>query len=430
MKTTTINLFIIFTFLFLSKFFFIFLDLNKNLIRDSALYYNISTHLIQDKSYSADLNSEYFGNPVKDNIFAKKDEITAQVPPGYPFFITIIRFCFGDKKLFIILFQILLEVLAFFYMYTTLKESLPQKQLLIFFIMLIAYYPITKFSNLILTESLFMSMTIITLMYYISNIDTKNLKNMLIYGLFAGITSLIRPTPLPLFIIFPFTAELIYKKDKFFFHKKFLLKYFCLLIVIGVILSPWIIRNYNHYERVIPSSTLGGLSLLFTTSERVGGMTGSFLPKVRESEKLNNYFKQNNLNIEENSLNEAELDHYFKQIGIEQLKKNPINYLKNIIVNFSRFWTNLPNKGASLGSYLIALINITMLSLIFVNLKSILRNTKLKLFLIPIIYFTGVHTFIGNSSYRYNLSVMPFVILLSSYSFNILKVKYIDGYKI
>lgn len=390
-------------------------NMDPNLLqKDAALYYNISSNLINNRKYAADLHLPNFGNPVKDNIYAKQTKLTAQVPPGYPAFLTVVRFLFNDHLFFIYLSQILLELMSHLIMFFVLKRFYSSKVGFYYLILSVLFLPIGIFSTKILTESIFITLITIYVSLIIYFINTQEKKWIYFNGILAGIASLIRPTPLPLFLFLPIIIWLFYHSNGFL-KFRLLFPYY---LSIGLILFPWGYRNYLIFEKPVVTSTLGGLSLFFVSSEREGGLTGNFLPKIRENSSLTSYFEVNNINVNKYSLSEVELDYYFREIGIKNIVNNPKNYLLNVIINFTRFWFNLPFRQHSFFTLIYALFILFALNYIVIRSKFLFKFNIVKILLIFPAFFSIVHSLIGNTSYRYALPILPIIFVLISFAYS------------
>lgn len=202
---------------------------------DSAYYVNLAERLYQTGSYTSDYGFK-----------------TAFWPAGLPAYLTFMRFVSEDYLLLVKFLNIFFYLTFIVVMYRLFSEQLSKKALVVFLIFF-SFFPNNLFSaNVILTDYPF------ALLVWISIFITIKypLRKAVIVGILLAFSSYLRPVGL----LLPFLIILYYFKT---YGIKPSLKYSgILLAVFFLILSPWIIRNYQVFHSIVPVSTNGGFNFL------------------------------------------------------------------------------------------------------------------------------------------------------------------------
>jgi 4-amino-4-deoxy-L-arabinose transferase-like glycosyltransferase len=193
-------------------------------------------------------------------------------PPLYPLFLASIYSIFGYdhtpvKYIQAILhgFTAMLTFVIGFYCFGRITGLLAASYISV-------YEPFLYINTLILSEPLFITLTLLTL-YFVIMILNRGEKSIyaVLLGFISGIATLCR-TALAPFILILFPLLLFIKKltDKKIDLKQYgkivsnnswlslLKKYLLTLVIFFITLSPWAIRNYNVHGRFLITDTHGG----------------------------------------------------------------------------------------------------------------------------------------------------------------------------
>jgi len=217
--------------------------------------------------------------------------------PGYPFFVFLLRYLF-DNLIFVIIFQNLIGIFTLFLSYNLFKLISKKYSLHLTFLFSINLNVIL-YQNLILTEAIFITFFIILIYFFLKLIKKKNIKNLIFFSLFVGITSLIRPQ---LYYIYPFIFLLIFVVLETSIYKKF--GYFLIFFLISKsFILVWEYRNYKTYD-----------SSFFVIAKEIN-LTGYYLPLFDQYEKKMNFIEAKKERIKD-------WNHY--------LEKNLSNETKNL----------------------------------------------------------------------------------------------------
>ena len=178
--------------------------------------------------------------------------------PGYPFFISIIYFISGNYVSHVLLVQIFLNLISIVLLYKIGKELFSEKAGFIAAVLFSMDLHHIIFIYYILTETIYTTIFLLALFFFIKAIKTNQLKFFLFTGILYGISALVRPiSQFYIFCVFAFTL-LYYLKT----WKKGIRFSFILLIGYFVAIAPWCARNYNEYGH-FALSNIKGYNLLF-----------------------------------------------------------------------------------------------------------------------------------------------------------------------
>ena len=258
------------------------------------------------------------------------------------------------------------------------------------------FYPFFIFySTLFLSETLFLFF--ITLIFYLV-VKERN-QNTVIISVVVGITHLVRPTFLYFYPILLLVLG---------YFRKMSIKFIVLnSLVFLLIVSPWVIRNYQKLDVFLLTTTSSGQVLWEANNpwNTTGGVSLSY-------DKSLSYLKE----IPEFD-NEYETDNYKKQKAIEFISNNPKQFVKNSWKKFKRFWNLRPNSEQHQAD-IYKIVSMTSFGpvLLFFLVWLVLPGTINRYTLaIPLFvcYYTVIHL-VTVSSIRYRLPIEPLMIACAS----------------
>ncbi|MBI4722121.1 MAG: glycosyltransferase family 39 protein [Candidatus Stahlbacteria bacterium] len=215
--------------------------------------------------------------------------------PGYPLFIASIYAMFGIKEWIVMLIQVFLSALSIYFIYLIGRKSWGELSCIISAALFSIDCTSILFSSLFMSETLFVFLLLLGTWAF--------LKQNRFSGLMFGISALIRPIALYLFI------------PLVFLHRKLKAKIIFLFLFFLPIL-PWMVRNYIVYQSPMISS-LQGFNLLFLNASLLESEeTGLDIEEVQA--KFSNKLP--------NSNNPLELASCAQKMGIDRILKSPIRY--------------------------------------------------------------------------------------------------------
>lgn len=230
--------------------FLILILVQTNPISDSLYYIKQAERLYTSGSYTSE-----------------KGFLSAFWPIGLPALIVLFKHLFSDGIYAVKILNILISSCLIFVLYDLLKDTLTKKQLFVF-LSIMTFYPNNLFSvNVVLTDLpfTFLLWLLILILY-------KKKKNYVGWsGIVLGMMCYLRATaillPIVIFLFFIVSEDL----------KKAIAKTAIISLIMIVTLSPWVIRNYNIFGKIIPVSTNGGFNFLMGNhANATGGLNFDF----------------------------------------------------------------------------------------------------------------------------------------------------------
>ena len=261
-----------------------------------------------------------------------------------------------------------------------------------------AVYPFFIFySSLILSETLFLFVFILFLSLLFDK-DSSGVSQ----GIWAGLMHLTKPI---FFYFFP-----VIWLWQYFFQKMPVRKIFTIALIMGILVSPWVIRNFLIFDELVINTASSGHILWEGNNpwNDTGGVSGTF----QNSDAW--------LNVVPDGLTELEEDQWKKDQAVTFIWENPAVFLETAEKKFLLLWNLWPNsvdyqnwvyKVMSVFSFgpilLFSLIGIWVL-------KENRREIALMVGLAG--YITLLHV-VTLGSIRYRLPLEPIMIVIASMTF-------------
>lgn len=209
-------------------------------------------------------NDPYTYNQLAKNIIEYKSFTYAEgLPPvslrtpGYPLFIALIYMLFGINPIIVILVQILLDSLIVILIFLITKNFLTLR-LSILTAFLYAIEPHASiFSLSMYSDTFFVFVLTLFAYFFIKHLYKEQYQTLILSAVLLAVANLIKPsgvfTPIIIIIILLFKFK---EKYKIFIYRSVLF-----ILTFILILSPWLIRNYNYFNKIF-LSTAGDYNLL------------------------------------------------------------------------------------------------------------------------------------------------------------------------
>jgi hypothetical protein len=333
----------------------------------------------------------------------------------YPFSILNLNIFYTVKT--ILLFQCVLSSLSVYYFYKFCLIFFEKKKSILAALIFL-FYPLNFYTSSLISSVTLQNLLFILFLYYLHFID-KN-KNYILFAVYAALLILIRGEFLLLYIIL-----LLY----FLFFSKYYKKVIFSFLITIIIISPYIIRNYQITKKITIVSSLG-YNLWKGNNEKTGidGVVADHIITKKYYEDKNNIFYSIYLETESiknklfysNQLYKYDyiIDQYYLKLALnnifEEPKKYFFLYLKKLFAYiFFNFDSNVKNYYNILSIMPEVLISIFSIFGVFKGLKHF-NNIKFIYF----IYFFYIF-FIPAFSIlpRYKLFILPFLIFFSLLNF-------------
>lgn len=277
-------------------------------------YYQLSEHIIEGYGFSR--KEPYEADSVRT--------------PLYPLFIVSLVKLFGSYKALFVA-QILLGALISLLSWKLARCFLGSSPWAYAVGLAVALEPMGAFlTGTILTETLFTSVFICTILLFLHFIQTKNAGTLALFAILLGIASLIKPTlqyvPLLCIIIF-FMIEHYRPTTRFFIYSGIV------IVLFVATLSPWIYRNMRTFGT--SNLVVQPISNMFTYLVPSTIALEQHIPF--EQAKSAFFEKTGAKDIDEINLGNQS---WYKARAIEELKKHPVGLVKSLGVTVYAFFFN------------------------------------------------------------------------------------------
>ncbi len=409
------NIFFLLLFCFYRLFFFFIFQHQTLSIVDEQQYNKLALCI---------LNSGEFG--------WRHGHLTAIRPPLYPVFLFLTYKLFGANNYNVVrVIQIFISLVSGYLVYWIGKRIFKDKNIAILSCLIFLFYPsLTIFNYLILTETLFIFLFLLSICFFVLSVDSCKIFNNYNYILFIilagiswGLSSLTRSVLYPLI---PFVGIFIF----FVFPRRKHGIIASILFIISVILtlSPWIIRNYRVFGHFVAVDTMGGLNLYMGNYEHT--------PLHRAWAAVDNppeiaWYRGHGKEL--HGLNEAEKQRWATKKAFEFILSHPGLTLIRSLIKIANFWQlertiiagmqkgyfpGLENRILQIFLSVFILLSyvfVAILGFIALIWRIFYKRTYFDIFILLLfLYFTGIHALVFGHS-RYHLPLIPFLCMYTAY---------------
>ncbi len=327
---------------------------------------------------------------------------SAFMPPLYAYVIFIIKYIFSSFINFvniILIFQILFSLIGT-YLFLRILQIKETQNVSFCTALIFSLIPINIYAT-VQISSISIQVFLLIYFFYILRLfsDHKKIsqKNLFIFSIISGLLILLRGE----FILF-YILTIIY----FFLYYVRNIRFFLMsLIITLLVISPYVIRNYYHFN-------------IFTITKSIGynllkGNNPNFKIEGNPS-FIDEKFNRENLSIKTDKNYEIKLDNFYKEKALEFIKKDPGFYLKNYFIKVISFLTFDPYSSYEKYFNLLHLAPKVVLSILsfFGGIISIKKKgflQYLSFYFFSNIFFFSIFFILP----RYSLILLPIQILLS-----------------
>jgi 4-amino-4-deoxy-L-arabinose transferase-like glycosyltransferase len=339
-------------------------------------------------------------------------------PIGYPFFLSLIYRLFGPSYLAVQFIQAVLSSLSSVMLFVLAAKYMGKRQALFTGWVSVIWLDFILYTRILLTETLFTFLTILLLfflfkVYHQLAADKKiRFYDLILAGVIIALAALVRPVLLFLPFGF-FLFYLVFIRQNI---KQLSLNLLLTLVGMSLVLSPWIMRNYSQYGKVILVSDKSTfINVYMGTNLNASGLYADDsmgLPLPQNDHEALALTKDYVLN------------HPFHFVGLT-LKKAVLFFSfypdgNGIKVDDTTKETLFFGKA---GKYIWAVfLNLQWIALVTFVIIALVRLEKeqfLAVYLAPIIFITYIFLIVTFSHYatRFRYPIMPTAILLASFGF-------------
>jgi 4-amino-4-deoxy-L-arabinose transferase-like glycosyltransferase len=279
------------------------------------------------------------------------------------------------------------------------------------------YPPFAMHTNAILTETLAVFVTILAISLFLDHATRRTTTALYLSALVSGVAALSRPILALLPVLF-FLSSFRSAEKRLLLLKHLVLR----CAVVGLVMSPWVLRNAVVFHSFIPSVTLGGFTFWGGTGPAdgrvVGGLVEAWAPKHVEPAVR--------------GLSELERDRWFYREGMRVVREDPARFLRVALRKLPRLWFNLAKDERSimtsktlgavgLGSTVLSRVSLVFaLGNLIAMILAVVGIVRLKppqvsvdLLLWLVLYFSLIHMAFF-AVFRYSLPVYAYLFCFSA----------------
>lgn len=393
------------TVFFIKKFdFLIGIILFSFLFRLITVYFFRDNHL--DNEWQILVNNLISYKSYSFYTFDNQIIPSAYMPPLYAFLIysvKIITFFEETNLVYSIIFlQILLSVYSVYLFYQINQSFFSQKLSLInsfiFSIVPLNIYSCGQISSI----NLQIFLSLLFLKFLILLIKKEEIRNIIFFSITSGLLILTRGEFLLIFILI--VLFILYRK-KIAFNS-----FIKILIIVLLIISPYVTRNYINFNQIFVVKSLG--YNLWKGNNELSQVEGYENLKKSEFNKL--YDEINNIN--KDKLYEIKRDKVFLEEAIYNITNNPLYYFKQFVKKFiSYYFIDIKSNYPSYYNFfhVIPIFLISLLS--FPGLFTFFKTNQFERKCLGLYIFLNIFIFsIFFILPRYKLIILPMQIILAS----------------
>lgn len=265
--------------------------------------------------------------------------------PLYPLYLSITYLLFGSKPWIPIFFQIILDCISCILLFRIIKKFTSVKTAFISSLFF-AFDPfLIFFSVTLLSETLFIILLITGTFFLSGAVQTHSKKlfyvNVIFAACFFGLATLVKPISFYLMIVIP--VFLLFVKRLNF--KPVLISAAVFVIVFGLCVLPWGIRNMNTFG-TLSLSTSGSFNLLVLyVSPFEAAVRNQPAEVVKQSllDEADILMVKDGLVISE--LNDFQKAKYWDKLSLNYIKNNYIKFIQYSFIGMIHSFGNLGTRG-------------------------------------------------------------------------------------
>jgi len=344
-----------------------------------------------------------------ENPFGGSQPFYALRGPIFPVFLLFNHLLFGNNFFLIKVMICLLNALTIFLIYDIAK-GIFEKKIGLFAAAISAVFPTFIYFSIVSAPDILATFLLaITISLLLRGSRNNSYLINAIGGIALGLTILCRSAYIA-FLPFVLFWQGFVASSSSRGRKSVIIFLFTLLTMM-----PWVVRNYRIMHAFIPLSTNGGWVFWSANNPYMNkGPRGQCMPT--EIENLKEKLKR---------MSEVEADSYLRQITFSYIRKNPLLYCQRALNRFGRFWALFPHKKYYSYSFWLGsgVIYIPLFLLAFVGALFAKEKQKdCSLFYFLFLSQTIVNM-VTRACIRYRLPIEPYLIILATFGFFVIRSK-------
>jgi 4-amino-4-deoxy-L-arabinose transferase-like glycosyltransferase len=281
------------------------------LLRFASVLFVHTPMISDDKDYD-----QLARSLVEGRGFVLDGQPTAYRTPGYPLIIAAVYAIVGESILAVKFLQAGVDILSCFLIFAIGKKLLGEDVGFLAAVLL-ALFPIQiLYVSLLMTETIFTCLLLCSIYLLVSEGDRSSLKTDIYFGVLIGVAGLVRPVA----ILLPLVVFL-YRRSLKIQWKENIRRLVLICLTVGIVLSPWVYRNYIQFGRLTITNSTG---INFWIGNHHGASGTFSLPQGNPLQPLPDDFKRSDVGI---------------KLGTQFIVQHPGEYLFLLAKKFEQFFS-------------------------------------------------------------------------------------------
>ena len=350
-----------------------------------------------------------YSMPRSVSIYPGSQPLYAWREPGFAFFLVPVFFLFGENYLVAKLLLALLGSLAVVLLYHLGRETFDSEKVGMAAALTALFLPeLIYWSGYLSPESLTVFILLPPILFLTRSVKNPSFFNVFLTGILLGVAALTRAQTILITPFLLFSYILVCRNKG-----RALRSAVSMLLFFGLVLSPWVVRNYAIFHQPVIIPTVTGEVLYIANNPGA----------LREINEPTAFFHGEDLFLFKGK-SELEICRWYRKEALKFILNRPGDYLKLVGNRFIRFWRLYPHLGTGIeGSlynifhfWLSLLTSGVIIILAFFGAVFSLKEWRRTLILITLVLSFSTLTILGRAAIRYRLPIMPYVILFAVYA--------------
>jgi hypothetical protein len=379
--------------------------LNQNTFASNNGIWAIASNLVNGRGYSG-CSADYFP------FCSSTNQATAMREP-LPVLLMAMAMLIYHSKYSGVILQSLLYLGTIAVIYAILKKEDIFTALLAAFLWTVSIPVLGEIANDSgeLAAAFFLSLG---LLFFLKGYNEQKTRDWIFSGIFMGMASLSRTVLLGVSISLGLVLLFKGLKDISRGSRKQLAPALLFLVVVGLVIAPWVVRNDIVFGTPVIGSSLTGYNV-FRMNSIVASEPFSphYVGSTDAYHALMQLIEKSNLTGTEN---EAQMQNFYMRAGLQIIAQHPLRYISLSLYRFMALWFNTSVEAAyhiqpRLKNYITTIQQAIFLIAVMIGIG---RNQKKNWpFVLTLVVGCGAYIAIG-AQLRYLVDLMPVVVILSA----------------
>ena len=319
--------------------------------------------------------------------------------PGYPVFLALVQSVCGESLLAVRLVQAVVGTGVVWLVWLLAREVYGERQACLAAAVAAVYPYFVLFTPLVLAETVFMALFLWGALCLKLAYSHGRWVSAVLAGVFLGLATLVRASLLPFVLLAAAVWVVLGRLERGAFGRAA-----ALLVAFGLVMAPWVVRNYYASGgHVVPTTLRAGPSLYEALNPEADG--GPMMDRIDWGDGTE-------------GLSEYEQNRLWRARAVAFVRGSPAKALALAGRKLVRFWNVVPNYPPFRVPLLCVVVGVPYVAVMLLAAVGLVRSWRRGdvnlILLLPVVYYALLHmVFVG--SVRYRVPVMPLVIIIAAH---------------